>query len=217
MQRAHRTVGDALAAQRAIRLADGAVTGDVDGGTGAGAFQIPDVQALDLIADLHAAHALDALGGIPDQGEILVPGLTLQPLLKGQLVDVQIAGNVLQRAVAVAETGGALAVVLGKDQLHGVTSVTADRGAVGVDHHALFHHVVAGGDQPLLAFQLHHAHAAGGDLVDFLQKAKLGDCNVILRGRLHDGRALGRADGQPVNCQVYHTFSLPPLNRPKPK
>ena len=217
MQRAHRAMGDALTAQRAIRLADGAVAGDVDGGTGAGAFQIPDVQALNLIADLHAAHTLDALGRIPDQGEILVPGLTLQPLLKGQLVDVQIAGNVLQRAVAVAETGGAFAVVLGEDELHGVAPVTADLGAVGVDHHALFHHVVAGGDQPLLAFQLHHAHAAGGDLVDFLQKAKLGDCNVILRGRLHDGRALGRADGQPVNCQVYHTFSLPPLNRPKPK
>lgn len=83
VQRAHRAVGDALAAQRAVRFADGAVAGNVDGGTGAGALQIPDVQALDLITDLHAAHALDALGRIPDQGEILIPGLAFHRSSKG--------------------------------------------------------------------------------------------------------------------------------------
>ena len=43
-----------------------------------------------------------------------------------------------------------------------------------MDHHALQHHVVAGGDQALDAFHLHHAHAAGGDLVDALQVAQMG-------------------------------------------
>ena len=42
----------------------------------------------------------------------------------------------------------------------------SDLRAVGVDHHAIFHDVVAGCDQLLFSFQLHDADSAGRDLVD---------------------------------------------------
>ena len=42
----------------------------------------------------------------------------------------------------------------------------SDLRAVGVDHHAVLHHVVAGCDQFLFSFQLHDADSAGRDLVD---------------------------------------------------
>ena len=64
------TVGDALAAvgrSRAsviLRLRDTStvVREPVSG-------HVPDVQVLDLVADLDAAHALDALALVPDQGK----------------------------------------------------------------------------------------------------------------------------------------------------
>ena len=61
MERGGWTMGHALAAEGAVGFADGAVVADVDGDAGTGAGDVPDVKALDLVTDLDAAHAFDAL------------------------------------------------------------------------------------------------------------------------------------------------------------
>ena len=50
MKGANWTVGDTLAAERTVRFIDRAVSGYINGRTGTGTFQIPDIQALDLVA-----------------------------------------------------------------------------------------------------------------------------------------------------------------------
>ena len=98
-------------------------------GAAAGAGQVPDVDALDLVAHLDAAHALDALVGVPVEGEIFGPKSTDagdQVLGIDVVQNAQVVGDGLQLAVAAAHTGGALAVMLGKDQLHIDAPGTAD-------------------------------------------------------------------------------------------
>ena len=168
-QGAHGAVGDALAAEGTLGVLDDPVVGDVDGGASAGAGQVPDVQALHLVADLDAAHTFNALLGVPIQGEGGGPG---GPLAGGQLgfvghrENAQVVGDGLQAAVAAAHAGGALAVVLGEDQLHVHPAGAAGAGRIGMHHHALPHRVVAGGDHGVFALHLHTAHPAGGDFVD---------------------------------------------------
>ena len=67
----------------------------IHGRSGAGSFHIPDSQSLNLVADLHAAHALDALRGIADQREVLVPRLVFRLLFEWNVQDIQVAGNLL--------------------------------------------------------------------------------------------------------------------------
>ena len=64
---------DALATDGAVGFLDAPVVGYVDVRTGTRAFHVPDVHILHLVANLHAAHALDALGHVADQGEALGP------------------------------------------------------------------------------------------------------------------------------------------------
>ena len=89
-------------------------------------------------------------------------------MVEGNFQNIQIIGDLLKAAVPAPLAGGAKAVVLGQEKLHDLSPVAADLGTVGIKHHALGHHVVAGGDQPVLSLQLHHTDAAGGDLVDIL-------------------------------------------------
>ena len=170
-QAAGGAVGDALAAQGAVRVLHDPVSRHVDHGAPAGAGYVPDAQRLHLVAHLDAAHTLDALVIVVIQGEGGGPGPPQAPGQLGLIVDLhdaQIVGDGLQLAVAAAHAGGTLAVVLGQDELHVDAPGGAHPGGVGVDHHALLHRVVAGGHHGPLALHLHAAHAAGGDLVDAL-------------------------------------------------
>ena len=86
-----------------------------------------------------------------------------------RVAEVQVVGQLLQVAVAAADAGGAA----GSRCWERISSQVGpaglpDPGGVGVDLHALGHRVVAGGDQALDALHLHHADAAGADLVDVL-------------------------------------------------
>ena len=81
-------MGDALAAENTVRIGDFAVAFDIDGGPGTGAGHIPDAKSLHPVADLDTAHALDALFGIADQWEVLVPRCMLHALFEGQIDDV---------------------------------------------------------------------------------------------------------------------------------
>ena len=86
-------------------------------------------------------------------------------LLVRQIEDTQVVGDGLQVAVATAHAARALRIVLGQQQLHVGATGLAGLGTVGVDHHAVEHIVVAGGNQLVAACNLDHAHAATADLV----------------------------------------------------
>ena len=178
----HRTVGDALAAQGAVRFPDGPAAGDVHGGPGTGVGQIPDVQALDLVAHLDTAHTLDALAGVPDQGEGVVPPGGGNLFMIVQVGQTQVVCQLLQLTVAAADAVGAVAVMLAQNQLHIHPPGLPDPGGVGIDLHAFPDVVVAGGHQLLDAGDLHHAHPAGGDFVQILQVAQAGHVDAHAPG-----------------------------------
>ena len=217
LQATHGAVGDALAAEGAVGLGQGAGPGDAHGGAGAGAHNVPDAHALDLVADLDAAHALDAAVLQADHRIAQVVGGVAQVLDVVLAQQVVVVAQLLELAVAAAGALGALDVVLAQQQVQVHPAGLTDTGRVGVDHHALPHHVVAGGDQALLAVHLHHADAAGADLVDVVQIAESGDLDPVGAGRLQNGGAVGHGDGFVVDGQRYHFVLLPPLKMPYPK
>ena len=93
----------------------------------------------------------------------------------------------------------------------------SDLRAVGVDHHAVLHNIVAGCDQLLFSFQLHDADPAGRDLIDSLQIAELRDRDPILLGSFHDRNIFLCRNLFSVDRNIYHNVLLPPLKIPYPK
>ena len=207
-------VGDALAAEGAVAVLEIAAHGHVHRGAGTGAHHVPDMYALDLVAYLDAAHALDALAGLPNHRHIHFQAAPLRFHGVGLVMDVQVVGQPLKLTVSAADAGGAGGTVLGEDEAEIGFPGLPDLGGVGVDGHALYHAGVAGGHQPVGALHLHHAHAAGADLVDVLQVAQVGDGDAHLGGGLHDGGAVLHRQGLAVDRDVYHFSTRPPLKMP---
>ena len=216
LQSAHGTVGDALAAEGAVRLAQRAEPAHAHGGADTGAHHVPNVHALDLLAHLNATHAADAavLDAHHGVGEVGGDVLQILDIVVAQQVIVVAQG--LQLAVAAAGTLGAVVLVLAEDQPQVYAPGLADTGRIGMYHHALHHRVVAGGDEPGVTLHLYHADAAGGDLVDALQIAQGGNADVGASGGLQNGGALRHGDGFLVDGQRYHLLFRPPLNIPYP-
>ena len=94
-QCADRTVGDALAAQRTVRVLDAAVVCDIDGGAGTGTAHAPDTQCLDFFTVLHAAHTFDALLYIAVQRERLRPNAVGQVFFIWILEQTKVVGYLL--------------------------------------------------------------------------------------------------------------------------
>ena len=126
--------------------------------------------------------------------------------------------------------------MLGQQQLHVGATGLAGLGAVGVDHHAVEHVVIAGGNQLVAALDLDHTHAAAADLVQIAQVAQGGNLNADGLGRIQDRGVLGNhnlavIDNEPDHVvrsvfavvadsgfvELYHSRFLPPRNAPKPK
>ena len=207
-------VGDTLAAVDAVGILQVPVHAHIHSGAGAGAGHIPNVHTLNLVADLNTAHTLDALGVVPDDGGVEIHGLAFQLGLIGLLMDVQSPCHGLQLAVAAADTGGALGAVLAQQQVHIGASCLTNPGGVGVNHHALQNLGVAGGDQTVGAFHFHNAHTAGGDLIDSLQEAQVGNGNTRLLRSFQNGCTLGHAQFAAINLEIYHFSTRPPLKIP---
>ena len=104
--------------------------------------------------------------------------------------------------------------MLAEDQPQVGLACLPNPGAVGVDHHAFQHLVVAGGHQALMALHLHHADAAGGDFVEPFQKAQMRDLDTRLCSGLQNGGAGGHLDVLSIDCRSYHCSTRPPLNTP---
>ncbi len=164
-ERTHGTVGDALAAEGAVGLLQGVDLCHIHARLGTSVDDIPDPGLLHLLADLHAAHALDALLVVPDQREVGRRLLLWQVLRIGVVQDVQIPCDVLQAAAAAPHAGRAGGVVLREDELHVGPSCLQRPCGVRVNHHALVHRIVAGGEQPLISLHLDDADPAGADLI----------------------------------------------------
>ena len=164
-QRTRGAMRNALAARDAVGLADRRAPAGAHGSMRGAVGQVPNAQSLHALAYLDAAHAFNALVVFADDGEIVVPTLARQMLLIRQVKNAQVVGDGLQVAVAAAHAARALRIVLGQQQLHVGSAGLACLGAVGVDHHAVEHVVVAGGNQLVAALDLDHAHAATANLV----------------------------------------------------
>ena len=153
-----------------------------------------------------------------------------------QIENAQVVGNRLQVAVATAHAARALRVVLRQEQLNVSATGLARLGAVGVDHHAVEHVVVAGGNQLVAALNLDHAHAAAADLVQIAQIAQGGNLDADGLGCVQDRGVLRRRDLASIDSELdhivrsvfgvvadggfvglYHSKFLPPRNAPKPK
>ncbi len=214
---AHRTMGNTLSAEGTVGFFDRLMTCYIHRRTRTGSFKIPDIQALHLIADLNTAHTFDTFCRIADKREMLVPWLVFQFLLKRDLQDIQIIGDLLETAVTASHTGYAQAVMLRQDKLHRISPVISDLRAVRIDDHSLLGHIITCGDQPLFSFQFHNTYPACGDLVDSFQITKAWDRDPVLIGSFHDRGIFFYRNLFSVYCKIYHNFSLPPLNIPYPK
>lgn len=104
--------------------------------------------------------------------------------------------------------------MLGQQQLHVGTTRLAGLGAVGVDHHAVEHVVVAGGNQLVAALDLDHAHAAAADLVQIAQVAQGGNLDADGLGRVQDRVCSGTTTSQlsivslTILCAPFSLLSL---------
>ena len=214
LQRADGTVCHALTAERAVRLAELARFAHADGRARTGAHQIPDSHTLDLLADLDAAHALDAAVLNADDGVAEVVGDVVEILNVVLAEEVIVVAELLELAVAAAGTLCAVRVVLAQQQAQVHAARLAHAGGVRRDDHPLHDGVVAGGDKALIALDLDHAQAACADFVDALEIAERGNVEVDGAGGLEDGRTLRHRDGFAVDCQRYHLLFRPPLKIP---
>ena len=208
------TVGDALSAESAVRLPDLPVVADVDGNTGTSSRYIPDIQPLDLVADLNAAHALDALALLADQRSGTIPETLADVHGIGNIEEICLHSHFLQGAIAIAHAEGALTVVLGENQTQVGAPGRADLRAVGIYHHALLNGVVTGGDQSINPFYLHHTYPAGADLIQAFPVAQTGDGRTGQLGSFQEGSIFRYLQRLSINGQSYHFSCLPPLNAP---
>ena len=196
---------DALAAGDAVHLGQVPVKGAADVGVKAAVVGADDAHLLGLAAHGGAPAAEDALGVVPHQveGGVLDAG---QQLVVGiaHRVDPQVGGQLAQLTLGVAGAGQAVHPVVGEDELQGQLPGVAHPAGVGIDLHALAHGVDAGGHQALGPLDLHHADAAGADLVDVLEEAQGGDVEARRAGGLQHCGALGNGDGDVVDRQIYH-------------
>ena len=185
------------------------VEGRADDRLEAAVLREQGADVLRLQADAHAAAALDALAAVADQGgRGGVDPLAGLLAVVGDLADAQLGGQGLQFAVFVAVAGLAVAVVLGEQQFDHRPAGLADAAGVGQHLHALGDRHRAGGDEVPRPFDLDHAHAAGADGLQAFDVAQRGDADAgLLRGR-QDRGAFGHFDGDVVDRELDHEFSL---------
>ena len=89
-----------LTAKSTVDVAYIIVFANSDGCPVTGTDKIPYSKALNLFAHLHAAHALNALGRIPDKRKINIPAGFFCHIFVVSQYDAQVVGNFLQCTVA---------------------------------------------------------------------------------------------------------------------
>ena len=101
-------------------------------------------------------------------------------LFKWKIDQVQIICNFLKSTVPTSDTGCAFTVMLGEDELYGLSSGNPYFRAVCVYNHAFCNNIVTGGDKAVFAFQFNNTDTTGCDFIDPFQITKLWDRNTII-------------------------------------
>ena len=210
----YRAVGDTLSTQGTGYFGDLTVPCYIYSGPGTGAGHVPDMQILDLITYLDAAHTFDAFFGIPDERKALIPREIFQTLFKWEVKDVEVIGKLLEGTVPAPHTGCTFTVVLGEDELDISPSGSTYFWTVGENSHPLFYYIVAGSDQLIHAFQFYETDTAGCNLVNPFQVTEPWNPDICTGSGFHDCCTLRYGNHLIVNCDIYHNLSRPPLKIP---
>ncbi len=196
-------VGGALAALHAGRLGKRDVAGRGHAGVDAAVQERKRPDILQLLADLHAAAALDALGEIQDDGAIGIVGRDRgDDALDALGADAEVGGERLQFARAVAAAGEAAVGMRREEQFEHRAADLGELAAVGGDIHVLDNRGAAGPRHARLAGDLDDAHPAGGGRLNVVVLAEGGNFHLHLPGGFEDGRAGGHGDGLAVDLEI---------------
>ena len=122
------------------------------------------------------------------------------------VLETHLVAEVLELALAVADAGEALLVVVREDQLERALPGREGLGRVREDLHALLDRLRAGGGEGVAARtdDLDHADAAGRDLVDLAEVAESRNLHAGRMRGVEHGRAFRHLDGDSVDLDVEH-------------
>ena len=155
------TVHPALAAADALRLAQLFIEGGDHLRIGATVGKAQHAHALDLAANTDAIAAKDTLIGIPDNGgRGIINGPEFLIVLKPDLPDTHLVGQILEDALAGLHAGGAVPAVGSQQELNNELAVTAQPLGMGIDDHTVSGLFRAGG-KALAPVIFHRTQAAG--------------------------------------------------------
>jgi hypothetical protein len=169
--------------------------------------------ALDFVADGHAAPAHHALSGVAcESGSRRVIDAPRLLAFVGDAVDAQVAGEIAELAIAVARTHLAVSLVLREQKLdHGATAL-AYSGRVGLHDHGFSRRLRARSDQSARALDLYQAYPAGAYGLHTLQIAERRDVGAYLAAGREEHGALGYLEVDPVDRQDRHDVTSPSIS-----
>ena len=159
-------MGNALTAKCAFRFCDFAIVGYPYRSSVAGTVDIPNIEPLYFIANLHAAHALDTLGSLPNQRQFKIPAGLFVNIFIGLVDNTQIVGNLLQGTVAALDALYTFAVMIGKNQFHVNSAHFSDSRTVGENLYSFFYLCIACSYQFFHAYLFYKTDSAGADFVN---------------------------------------------------
>ncbi len=195
----------ALATFHARGFGEGDVTGGRHAGVDAAVEQGEGPDVLDILADLHAAPAFDALGEVEDDGASGGVGRdVLDVALDGLERDVEVRGERLQLALAVASAGEAGLRVIGQDELERGAPHLDDLAIVGGDFHAVLEGRAARADELVATLVADDADAAGSGGQEVPVLAERGDVHLDAPGGVENGGARRNLDFDLVDAGGDH-------------
>jgi hypothetical protein len=194
----------ALAAQRALAFLNAHVPAHVHVYMRTKVYEIPYIQALNIVTNLYAAHTLDTFAHVPVKREGLVPLVPDRLVLVNAFMESKVVRQILQAAIAAADAHHALAVVPRQKKIDVYLAAAADARAVGKDIHAVLGRRAARRNETIQSLDLHDAHSARAYLVDSFQVTQGRDLYTHAASRLQNRCPVGHGRRQFVYSQVYH-------------
>ncbi len=129
----------------------------------------------------------------------IIDGIVLKLAFKTDVLNVQFLGQGLKLTVLASDTGQALLLMRGQDELQGDLSGFTDLGAVGDNLQALGNGVHTGGLEASGA-DVYNTHTACADFIDILEEAKGGNIDAGTPGCLKNCGPLGGLHFFSVYC-----------------
>ena len=198
--------GDAFAGHERFVLAGG------DAGGEAAAIDGEREGALHFLAGAHAAAAHDAFGGVVVEVRV---GLVLfgmdvvgAGIAVAHITQANLAGRILQFAIAIGAAGEAIERVIGDIELHHPFAEFAQPFIAGDNRHAGGHQRGAACRRAGAAFDFHQAEPAGPEGVQRVGGAELGHLDADFGGRAHQRGAFRHGHIKPVDLQRDELVSL---------